>query len=73
MTYLEPSVQFCHLLGILAFGNPDALLHLFGLGLNILSDSYQPVYSRFKRPDKRLRIKRCEYSNKMCNSEHIEA
>ena len=73
IAYLKPFVQIGHLLGVLSLSNLDTLLHLLSFGLNILSDSYQPIYSRFKRPDERLRIKRCQYSNKMYNSEYIVA
>ena len=55
-THLETLVQIAHFLRILSLSNPDSLLKLFSLCLDISTDFNQFVHSRFKVPYERFGI-----------------
>lgn len=52
IAHLETSVQLLHLLGVLSLSHTDALLHLFRLGLDILSHLNQSVDCNFEGSNK---------------------
>lgn len=55
-TYLEPSIQFSHFLGVFPFSYPNALFHLFCFRLDIFPDSDEGVYGGFECAYKWFRI-----------------